>query len=87
MKKIIFAPLVIFVFAVFFASHSPDGLDRVSETLGFAGKAAEPSGLMPGYNVEFIGNSKLSAICAGAIGLLIICGLFRLSVFILKRKK
>lgn len=58
------------------ASASPDGLERVAEDLGFlkAGQAA-PFHLIPDYSLPFLGQTPLSTILAGALGVLIVLGL------------
>ena len=53
MKKLFLISVVIAVLAAFFASANPDGLDFISEQLGFAGKAIEHPGLP--YSLGVIG--------------------------------
>jgi len=76
-KKIIF-PIVLAALAALFASQNPDGLDKVSEVLGFAHKGTENSAIMAGYS---IGGYKLSVIFAGVVGVLIVYGIFKLTLF------
>jgi cobalt/nickel transport system permease protein len=58
------------------ASASPDGLERVAEDLGFIGMAqSAPFAILPGYTVPFLGETPLSTILAGAVGVIIVLGL------------
>jgi cobalt/nickel transport system permease protein len=57
------------------ASVHPDGLNRVAMDLGFISTAHAGAGPLAGYTIKFIGNSALSRIAAGAIGLLVVLGL------------
>ena len=85
MKIKLFISVVIAVLAALFASQNPDGLDKVSEALGFAHKGVENSALMAGYNVHFLGSSKLSTVAAGILGVLITYGIFLLIGFLIKK--
>jgi len=76
MKKRYFIPVIIAALASLFASQKPDGLDRVSETLGFSHRAVSHAAVLSGYRISFLGNSKLSAVFAGIAGVLIVYGLF-----------
>jgi len=59
-----------------FASADPDGLERVAENLGFIEQAAEPSySLIPDYVLPFLGETAISTILAGAIGVLVVAAL------------
>lgn len=64
------------------ASSNPDGLERVAEDLGFlnAGQPA-PFELIPDYTLPFFGETPLSTIAAGLIGVLVILGI----IFMLSR--
>lgn len=56
-----------------FASPYVDGLERVAEDLGFSGQAqAAPFELLPNYTLPFLGESGLSTILAGVIGVLVV---------------
>ena len=59
-----------------FASADPDGLERVASDLGFlqAGRAA-PFSIIPDYAVPFLGDTPLSTIFAGVIGLAVVGGI------------
>ena len=59
-----------------FASADPDGLERVASDLGFlqAGQAA-PFSIIPDYAVPFLGETPLSTIVAGMIGLAVVGGI------------
>ncbi len=55
------------------ASAYPDGLERVAEDLGFAGRTAAPSvHLLGGYAIPQLGDTPLSLILAGALGALVV---------------
>lgn len=56
-----------------FASGDPDGLERVAEDLGFisAGQDA-PYSIIPDYTVPFLGETALSTILAGAVGIIVV---------------
>ena len=50
-----------------------DGLERVAGDLGFLGKGASASyQLIPDYTLPFLGNTALSTIFAGAIGVIVV---------------
>lgn len=56
-----------------FASASPDGLERVAEDLGFLGTSQAPSfEIISDYTVPFLGNTPISTIAAGLIGLIVV---------------
>ncbi len=55
------------------ASADPDGLERVAEDLGFLGKGVSaPYQILPDYTLPFLGNTPLSTILAGMIGLVVV---------------
>ena len=56
-----------------FATASPDGLERVAENLGFLDTAQPaPYEIIPDYTVPFLGETALSTIVAGVIGLIVV---------------
>jgi cobalt/nickel transport system permease protein len=58
------------------ASAFPDGLERVAEDIGFIDTAqSAPYEILPDYTVPFLGETPLSTIVAGIIGLLVVLGL------------
>jgi cobalt/nickel transport system permease protein len=58
------------------ASADPDGLERVAEDLGFLEQAAEaPYTVLPDYTVPLLGETPLSTIVAGLIGLAVVGGI------------
>jgi hypothetical protein len=73
-KPIIFAGLIA-VLAAFWASANPDGLDKVSESLGFAARVIERHSLMTDYALPFLPAGPVSTAAAGMIGILIVFGL------------
>ncbi|MFE9022316.1 energy-coupling factor ABC transporter permease [Streptomyces sp. NPDC007808] len=63
--------LVLAGFVSFYASASPDGLEKVAEDKGFADSAEEHTGadsLLADYGVKGIDNTRLSGGLAGVIG-------------------
>ncbi|GAB4578101.1 MAG: energy-coupling factor ABC transporter permease [Anaerolineales bacterium] len=55
------------------ASADPDGLERVAIDLGFIETAQGPSyEILPDYTIPFLGESALSTIGAGVIGMLVV---------------
>jgi len=68
--------IAVVVLAGAFASQNPDGLEKVAEILGFAGKATNRWAIMFAYRIHFLGTTKFSAILAGICGVGIIYGLF-----------
>jgi cobalt/nickel transport system permease protein len=55
------------------ASADPDGLERVAGDLGFLGKgAAAPYQLIPDYTLPVLGETSLSTIFAGLIGIAVV---------------
>jgi len=84
MKRNLLISIAIALLAALFASQNPDGLDKVSEVLGISDKGTEDSAIMAGYNIHFLGMSKLSTIAAGVIGILIIYGLFLFIGFLMR---
>ena len=55
------------------ASADPDGLERVAEDLGFLSKGLSvPYAILPDYTVPFLGETALSTIVAGVIGVIVV---------------
>ena len=94
MKKVIIYGLAIsFLLAggiSFFASSSPDGLERVAEDKGFlsAGEGKEIfKAPLPDYSAKFIENTFLSNAFAGIAGtLLVFSVIFAAGKILIKRK-
>lgn len=58
------------------ASASPDGLERVAIDLGFIDKGLDaPYQILPDYTLPFLGESSLSTIAAGIVGLFLVGGI------------
>jgi cobalt/nickel transport system permease protein len=56
-----------------FASGDPDGLERVAEDLGFLGTGLDaPYSIIPDYTIPFLGETALSTIFAGIVGILVV---------------
>jgi cobalt/nickel transport system permease protein len=69
-----------------FASADPDGLEKVAEDLGFIAVASEsPYELIPDYTLPFLGETALSTIAAGGIGVLVVAALAVLAARMLVR--
>lgn len=74
---VVFSPL---------ASADPDGLERVAEDTGFLSRGqSAPFQVIPDYTLPFLGETPLSTILAGIIGVLIVCGLLILLARNLRR--
>jgi cobalt/nickel transport system permease protein len=87
----IYAGVAVALFAVLLsplASASPDGLERVAEDMGFLhlGQSA-PYQLLPDYTIPFLGQTALSTVVAGAVGVLVVLGLVVVIGGMFKRKK
>lgn len=65
--------LMVGILAVFFASSSPDGLERVAEDIGFLQAAQEPLyNLLPDYAVPGIASETAAGVLAVAVGTLLL---------------
>jgi cobalt/nickel transport system permease protein len=65
--------LVVGIVAVFFASPSPDGLERVAEDKGFLAAAQDaPFQIMPDYVAPGIANETLAGVIAVVLGTLLL---------------
>ena len=55
------------------ASTNPDGLERVAINMGFQSMAAAPAyHLLPDYTLSFFGETTLSGVLAGLVGVLVV---------------
>ena len=55
------------------ASADPDGLERVAQDIGFLGAGqSAPYAILPDYTVPFLGETPLSTILAGTIGMIVV---------------
>nr|NLI49393.1 cobalt ABC transporter permease [Propionibacterium sp.] len=70
-----------------FASASPDGLEWVTERLGFSAAAAEPvvAGPLAGYQVAGVTDGALSGGLAGVVGTLVVLAVGLLLARLLRR--
>lgn len=84
MKRLFFIVLLISILASFFASSSPDGLEKVAEHLGFIDKAAERGAPLPDYTTPGLPEGGLSTATAGIAGVLITLSVFWLTAYSLK---
>ena len=87
MKKRILIAVLIAVLAAFFASRNPDGLDKVSNVLGFAESAKENVAVMKDYEINILGQNKISSAIAGVIGVFVVFGIFEIVYFLLRQKR
>lgn len=56
-----------------FASADPDGLERVAENLGFIGAGqSAPYEIIPDYTLPFLGETAVSTILAGVVGVVVV---------------
>ena len=70
-----------------FASGHPDGLEWVAETSGFLHTAqGAPYAILPDYTIPFLGQTGLSTIVAGLVGVLLVAGLVFLAARSLRRR-
>ena len=73
----------------FYASSSPDGLEKVAEDIGFIDSAKEHTnsdGVLADYGVKGVENERLSVGAAGVIGV-IATGAISTGLFFLIRRK
>ena len=71
-----------------FASGHPDGLEWVAESAGFLGTAqGAPYSILPNYTIPFLGQTGLSTIVAGLIGVLLVAGIVVLAARSLRRRQ
>jgi cobalt/nickel transport system permease protein len=82
--------LVIALFVVVMspiASTNPDGLERVAINMGFESVAAAPAyHLLPDYTLPFLGETTLSGILAGVVGVLVVAGVAVLLARLVRRR-
>ena len=82
---VILFSIIVAVFASFFASSHPDGLEKVAETLGFIGKGRAFSSFFTDYSVSFISIEGISTTIAGIMGILLMYGIFKgIGIIIIK---
>lgn len=69
------------------ASADPDGLERVAIDLGFIETAqSAPYEIIPDYTIPFLGETSLSTIVAGVIGVIVVLGVAFLTGRSMQRK-
>lgn len=74
---ILLASIIIAALAGFFASTSPDGLEKVAGVLKFEGKAKVTPGVFIDYQLPAFPYPVLSSILAGLVGIIIIIFIFK----------
>jgi cobalt/nickel transport protein len=75
--------------ASYYASGSPDGLERVAEDVGFARTATEhdaKNGPMADYSTKGVDNARLSGGLAGVVGSLVVLALAGGLAFAVRRR-
>jgi hypothetical protein len=87
MKRLFWLSLVIVVLAAFYASANPDGLEFVSEKLGFIDKGTEWTSPFPDYRVGFLFREKISRISAGILGIAVLLFVFRIAATLIKSRE
>ncbi len=87
MKKLFLFAIIIALFAAFFASTHPDGLDFVAEKLGFNEKEIERIVPMSDYKLNFLPQNSISTALAGIVGIFIILAIAWLTIYLLKKKQ
>jgi cobalt/nickel transport protein len=73
----------------FYASSSPDGLEKVAEDIGFIETAKENSnadGLLADYGVKGVDNERLSTGAAGIIGVVATAAISTGLFYMVRRK-
>jgi hypothetical protein len=80
---------VLVVLGVLVASSMPDGLERVAENLGFAGRADEGAAHTPfaDYEAAFVESSWLAQVAAGVLGVALLWGFGSLLGATLKKRR
>ena len=75
----VFAGVAISLMAVILsplASGNPDGLERVAEDLGFLSSGNEPGfQILPDYTLPYLGETSISTIVAGIVGIVVVIGI------------
>jgi ABC-type Co2+ transport system, permease component len=71
-----------------FASADPDGLERVAEDLGFIERGQDaPYQLIPDYSFPLLGETSLSTIVAGLVGLVVVAALSMAAARLIQERK
>ena len=76
-------------FASYYASSSPDGLEKVAEEIGFnetAKENANAKSALADYGVKGVDNARLSTGAAGIIGVLATAGISTGLFLVLRRR-
>jgi hypothetical protein len=76
LRKIVLFSILIVILAAFFASSSPDGLEKVAEKLGFIGKGAESRSILTDYSLPFLKSGPVNTAAAGVVGVGLILATF-----------
>ena len=92
MKKYLEVVALIIIFLIVFiplASNNPDGLEKVAESFGAQEHENLWNGLIADYSVALIGNSYISTLIAGILGvtIVLVVSLFLGKVMVSKSSK
>jgi cobalt/nickel transport system permease protein len=69
------------------ASANPDGLERVAINMGFESLGVAPAyELLPDYTIPFLGETTISGILAGVIGVLAVASVALLVARLVRRR-
>lgn len=74
-RLLIICALIALAILIPFASSSPDGLEKVAETLRVEEREPLWKGLMPDYSLEEIRDPYLSTLTSGVIGFSVVLAL------------
>ncbi len=85
---LVIAAAVVVVLAPF-ASSDPDGLERVAIDSGFAEQGSDAAyEILPDYSVPFLGDSTVSLVVAGLVGVALLFGaMWLLGHFLARRAR
>jgi cobalt/nickel transport protein len=75
--SVVLLAIIIAIFAGFFASSHPDGLEKVAGNLKFEQKASSTPGIFVDYTVSFIKHPTFSTMIAGLFGIVLIYFIFK----------
>jgi cobalt/nickel transport protein len=86
LKKLFLLAALLVLLASFFGSTFPDGLDFVSEKLGFSQKGTSSPAPLANYQIPLIGSSPFFSFIAGLIGVVIILIISKTVVYFIRHK-
>jgi len=86
---ILLVSIALAAFLSFYASSSPDGLNKVAQDEGFADTEedhAAGEGPFAGYSATFVDDERLSGGVAGVVGVLVVLGIGSGLTLVLRRR-